>query len=1370
MFAKNLGGGRAMGVKTKLKSSSPRVLNAWLLFGTLLAVVTMFLFYSFVFVKNNQVEQDERRIRVLRQVGENIVQRENSFRRISQDIIDEIQGEIKVKSGFWGKVISFLQFSKEKTQLEEKMKRTTPILKLAKKKWLRGKRCYVFAESKGAYTVYADTTDFLGPLRRPGVLDELIYLKEELVKEELEESESPGTQEPQKMRVALYHSIPGDVHISKEKVLEAHKGAREGWSIQNIRISGKSYKLFFLALEPYEDGRMRYAGGLMEARILSSEARRLRPGIILLLVIGAILFILAIPLAKLFFMSTFDQLNINDVVLTSLSISFGIVPLVLLFLFTHQVTSDTAATRQSLVDLAAAIDQDFSGELKLAYRQLKHYDSSEPVKNHVLSRGNYYKDILYPRATVIGAESSTPAGEDALENEIKPEIYDRFKVAFWMDANGKQKLQFFTRNYDGSFDNLEHRRYFREAGKWRLPDGDAGDRFMLESIISTTSGEAMAAISKRSSLNLKEPGETYPDRTEMEVAAMTTQLTSLIDTILPVGYGFCVIDKNGDVWFHSNQERNLSENFANEVKNDKDLLNAIERGHPKHLQLDYQNMDCMCYIQPFAGLPLSIVTFHDIAYADSVRDYVVMDTASFMLILLVVNGLFLFFASLREYKPSRLLHKNVPFQWLRPMKIKKEYYQYLVFSNMVILLFTIVFKYFTRGHGTLLLCAAACFMSFGYSFKIVTGKWDGGHLLVSKRLLASIRKSKPFGKIQVEQSYIFFLISWLVLVCMAPAIMFYVDNYFHEKLLSTRYLQFKLAEDIRSRNDRIDTLYTNKVRKKGDEDVILSSKANRENEGIYSEIVGNTQTAPVDAAALFEKAGKLSVFDSITYHTRIALDPIAADKKDLVLSPPEDFKWRKKGSRLFLQYPANAGDTGGGGDMNYIDSTVAPFKMSWGLILLTGTVSVLLVLVLVYFLVRKAARKIFGLNLSDAENGEWDYNQIRQDIRDQVAAGSNIVIYCQTGNEMECTGAMFRDSSQERDSGDDDRTPVSQVDFSGDFNEDLKKLQVGKETGGLTILVENFRVFPGAGDDPSEKIERLLQLTQIPGLQVIIPALAHPQKMLENYGDQQMELENEEKRLLHQKMTSQSLLDKARAQLQKVNRMTALLTEMDNVFVTLCAPLKTFDKDKTPDEDRYPHVMQIKDKTIKTLILEEFNDIRYFADIDERVYNYFTRQKVGGITVTEDDMILKIQELAHHYYYKLLDSCTIQEKLILYDIARDMLVNSDNMAVIKILLKKNLLVYSGIFRLMNRSFRNFILASITPGQLEEYLKVLQPHNKWGSYKFPLSLIALGILLFLGFQGNLLNNAAAIVTTAGTGFALLTKISGIWRKLSGGGVS
>ena len=216
-----------------------------------------------------------------------------------------------------------------------------------------------------------------------------------------------------------------------------------------------------------------------------------------------------------------------------------------------------------------------------------------------------------------------------------------------------------------------------------------------------------------------------------------------------------------------------------------------------------------------------------------------------------------------------------------------------------------------------------------------------------------------------------------------------------------------------------------------------------------------------------------------------------------------------------------------------------------------------------------------------------------------------------------------------------------------------------------------------------------------------------------------------------------------------------LLSEIASSLVPLYLPLKTGDQ-------VYSLIAKIDNVLIKELIKREFRGADYFKRIESAIYQYYKKLKDSQEGVTEEKMILKIRELARNYYNKILNSCSRKEKYVLYDMAQDMLVNANNLEAIDSLLKKGLLVYDGAFRLMNESFRDFILAEVNREELELYTSTISP--KWRSYKTPLLLIALGVAVFFAFQEDFLGKVDALVTTAIGAIAIITKFSGLFLNI------
>jgi hypothetical protein len=1483
-----------------METSNPRVLNAWLLFVTILVIVVAFAFYSFVYVKNNEKEQIAKRFRVLAQVGENIIKKEKGFRGVAR---------------YAGKVIS------EKTEFEEiknEIKKINQVLNVSETKPGQGylefplpkdqenmeSKENICAEKdkkdkpKGSidYFFYVSPGDFFEPLKRPDVFDEFIVFEEKnklADKNKQEDSDNTGTGSS-----VLYQTFPGDIYISGADELKSFKNGIESGCLKDVTIANRNYKLFLqsVKLSNESSDRKWYVGGLIDETKFSRETRQLEAGTIIPLLIIFTLFLLAIPLLKLFLMSRFEQLNNKDVILNTLSITFGTILLILLVLFFHHKASDTNNVGENLDALAQKIKENFTVELQKAYKQLEKYDHDfeDFIKNHEadskefeLRSGDNVKNFLsgpdVKRITfwmelielTVWKESKElkewKEWMDKFKDTSSPSFYNLFKIVFWMDSNGKQILQFFTRNHFGPLSDLGHRKYFQEAGNWRFPDF-THDSFMLESITSITSGEKLAAVSMKSDLKLKNNGEKQ-GTTRAKAAALTTKLASLIDTIVPVGYGFCVIDDSGKVWFHSNSERNLQENFIDEVEKDKELRSAVYAKQSRYIDLDYQSKDHKCFIMPLANMPLYIVTFHDLAYTHSVQTYILLYTFFSLIILFAFYGLLFVITAGINYRKSLLKGKYVSFTWLRPLKEKRDDYQRLIISNLVIILFLIIFKWLMDETGTIFLCISSILFSFTYNYFILTGKSNKEYrlrkhwllvfflvllltidfiawLIMDKFLLLimfqgilliifgiiKITGDKPpsehgkgrirkFFKKQLttftsffprrsynkhkssgedskgrirkffekqllactgffsRRGYVCFLLSWLVLSYLIPSIMFYLDAYKHENEVALKYHQLKLAQNIENRNIEIDKFYRGKMDNYNDNGepypIVDKIIEQRQHSGIYANIIGNTRVISVnpDEAedAEWEKTNNNSNFDEILYRFKPSLNSIALEKRNLLFPTSSDRSrtWWKANNKIYLEYRIN--NSSGNNDNNgnaksfrdnnklYVVSNIKyPGIFSSWFSLLMFCIVVFLILVSAYFLILTVTRKIFSWNLPGCGNNERTHSDTETEIREAVKAGSNLIIYCKTEKEMEyCVelfdkGSLKKDKSALTGNSKGNRKLIKAEPFY--LNSDNRNLEEAAGDGtDKIVLIENFQLYVNDIQGNLKKINRIIPVLRSPGTQVVIPTFTPLTKIIESYGENLSELTTK-------KTGEPTSTGEMKMKLQ-LKEIIDLLNEANDYLVSIYPHLKTISK--TRNNTR---IKNIKDKSVKTLILNEFKSFEYFENkkIQDSLGRYYRELEEENENLgeksgpqTKEKIILKIQELSQHYYKQFLNSCTRTERYVLYDFSQNMLVNSNNLETIDILLKKGLMVYDGTFKLMNESFRNFILSAITPGEAKDLVKGLNGHVNWKSYKALFLLIAMGVAVFLAFQESLLTNVNAIITTVIGGIAMLTKASGIF---------
>lgn len=134
--------------------------------------------------------------------------------------------------------------------------------------------------------------------------------------------------------------------------------------------------------------------------------------------------------------------------------------------------------------------------------------------------------------------------------------------------------------------------------------------FILQSFVSPNTGEFLPIIA------FPPPHSESKDSLSDAMRIMlTTELPSLVHTILPRGYGFAVIEPDGTVQFHSEPSRNLKENFLSECDEagQVKLRQSMALAEKQHLNLDYGGQHVRAFVQPLGdtneNFGLTLVVF-----------------------------------------------------------------------------------------------------------------------------------------------------------------------------------------------------------------------------------------------------------------------------------------------------------------------------------------------------------------------------------------------------------------------------------------------------------------------------------------------------------------------------------------------------------------------------------------------------------------------------------------------------------------------------------------------------------------------------------------------------------------------------------------
>ncbi len=328
--------------------------------------------------------------------------------------------------------------------------------------------------------------------------------------------------------------------------------------------------------------------GLVPAGTLTE--RRFSVSLSTMLIIAGVLLMTVVswPFLKLALIGNRQRVRLLDVLLLGMS------SLLVLSIGTLYLLDSYAYTRlgthidQGLQALSQAIRSNMRKEIAAAYSQL--------------------------RALQSAARAEKPSDPEILPNVRQKPIpdfpyYPFFDTFSLINSKGLQQRRWSVHSPFLRLISVEDRPYFlrlKENQTWTLPSEDGLPeikQFALDSTRSITrmNSQAVLAIQNNS------PGE------DLSVAALAFPMISLINPVLPPGFGFAVIEDkdNGRVMFHSDDRRNLIEQFFLETDMDRRLRSVVAARRAELMDLRYWGRDYRAFAVPLTGFPWSLVTFYE---------------------------------------------------------------------------------------------------------------------------------------------------------------------------------------------------------------------------------------------------------------------------------------------------------------------------------------------------------------------------------------------------------------------------------------------------------------------------------------------------------------------------------------------------------------------------------------------------------------------------------------------------------------------------------------------------------------------------------------------------------------------------------------
>jgi hypothetical protein len=1135
-----------------------------------------------------------------------------------------------------------------------------------------------------------------------------------------------------------------------------------------VKLADTRYKIFVHAI-PFSQGESWLLCGLIEREHYHSTVRAVSPLVIVSAMLTLLFLIVAMPLLKPLIMNKFERLGFVNVWLAGFSIAYGGALLLLLIMAASHNLQSNNEVDSKLQDLAAKVKFGFESELNGIYEQLddvkadlsreligpyrlvnvqndssKRSDAS-PQKPNVLF-GNLFTDKIDPRLKSIWRRHGV-------------ERFPYFNYLLWIKETGLPELAITSLDVTDAtpMPELAERKYFSRAlndSLWYLaqPGGkvDSSKRFSLQSIWSWTDHQPEAGF-----------GIVY-NASSFKVLAMSTRLGSVMDPALESGFGFCIIDETGEVWFHSTTSKNHQENIFTEVDHHGKLTAAVRGRVKAYFSAEYNGERKRMYVQPLTGMPLHLVAFHDEDYQRAPVVLTIFFAFAFLVAIIVVQILQLTLLYACEYKTRKLRTTGFFLKVLRPNEKCGEMYKTSISAQLTLAVICIAlwsFNYFFIVVGLVTLPV----MLMVFHQVLFNGGLMGktGYFVLSLGLvvLLNIILSNLLGWNELLCAIVEQVTFAMIMVLFAIAHFWRKESDTKEFLTSAHKLQGSNQRD--KPNSILIELWT-KVRTWAR--IKLWGRIR-----LWMRGTGFVQNSARKLACVFPQSYytflSLTFFLSSIYPV-IFFYRIVYWEENVLWAKFQQLEIRETSIARQRMLKINFGFLKDRKDLFHTASLAGNYLQDTCCLQNEG--------------------RIWGDKFEEELFQVWP--QFGDPIGVSSAATFNKTLdgawtWTKSGDDV---GITYKEKS---DSGYKD---VSYRAGVPTFN------PVGGPYGvwmSLLFLLSIFLIyrvirfcatcFFGIGlipkfnrTSPEEIRARLanvwapcnLYITELPG---------SPNSYLED--------EPTVIRLFGQGVDDHTYNQKKLGEIRK-------LTRLRDRCVAILAPLqhdavldfyrrsieaeKANDGRQTSDSSsasraiEYQNALrqwtsvlndfEIHHLSIRPKAEMQFNSTIMDAELNACAYLQNLSDQLEPNTLEEDDFVINLEELAGPYYTSLWNSFSVDEKLVLFDLAQDRFVNMKNHRLLRILMLKGIVVKEpdGL-SIMNRSFSNFI---VNVFQHDETVTLAPNAEKgsWQNIQLVFVLVLIGIATFIALaQKEFFGNIDALVVAATSAFALFSRFGGFF---------
>ena len=1366
------------------KSVSKKLAGYTAIFLTILILGAFICFYLWYYVSNNESKIYNRQFRTLERIAHNMNQRIPDFSKLAKVKISEAerkfefneQGKRQLRSTLTKnslKIFDVIRFSDNYFEGSEKDTATNKFTSN-----IYTDSTYVFELENETYVIFRKSTYGKSAIELgikvshylPRLLKYDFFTNYALIKN----------------KTVIYNDFAQRIDTQKVDSLLDHVSAFEAQSIRKVELSGEKYTLFTIPFSIFNKDIYTLTGVIPSKRI-SSEKMSVSDSYVFALFFLLLGVAVAFPFLKIYLMSPLEKLKSIDILLSMFSLTLGAGLFFYALFSQYQYRFVDKVNYDKLqINLSNQIKNSFVNDLSQTIDQITSFDSSFQYTPYDIT--NVLEDSI-----LVHSVSKTDLNPSNLKIN-----YKNFKLAFWLDNSGSDTIKWVNDSILPASNDYSDRDYFISGSKgafWTLSQ-KRDHPFVMQPVRSWTDGEfrAVVAIPSRAE-EFKLNKET--DSKKIVLAAISSRLPSVISAVLPDAYSFCIVDKKGEVWFHSDINRCLNENILDECNKNPYLVTAMEMRTSVFFDETYSGALSRVRVEPVDGLPLFMVTIRDKnpIMIKNIKIFVV--TLFFLVIMLLMVGLQIGILLMFNIRNSKLKANQLRLDWLWPDRKRSEIYKrfsifnlgmavgticmltffmpayenpllafYMVFFNIYVTLSTYYFichyrflklisdkgrikRLIIYVTGTLFLfgiitlfynAIESTLTAIAYSLLVIAA----AYILFKPFIKGQENPDSSISEDKMVKGFTLMLLTWVTLAALLPVYCFFVLAHNVEAEIIGRQHQISWVKKINELTDKGSDLIN------GNQKFDLSENSNINNiyreKGFYTTTISDS--VPIHGKGAIETGCSSSQPFIVWLNNLFHFNFNAACSRGTMLSRFElqdklTYNWISTDWDTLKLVARDAKISSDGiGDNLYIETAIPLYQLPWifdegGKIkALLFWISIVFFFCIMFLVKRYFIKKMFLPDFLNAEDGNGK-GYLEQLSNYQPGKNENDMGIRIVVVSLPHSGKnkYFREKENFK------HFKKVFIDFAkigqdAHWEVEIEKLNNAKPTD--LIICYHFETNMSDPRSNNLKLQTLELMFRLKLKNVVLISTIHPATYLNYVSKMEDEVDG---------------LTTDIAQLMKDSNYylwSSLLSSFEVLYFPLKKDLQTHSENSI---------------TFEAIIDHECNHGLYLKNLRAQdVINIPDEKRELNFEEIEE-IYLKIQTLSYTYYLSLWNTLTREEQYLLYDLAEDGLVNYKNFDSLTKLFLKGLIIKSGRLYVMNKSFRNFILTEVKKGN-----PILNDDNRakdsaWSKFKIPFYIVFVTVMFFLFYtQQDSFNTLATILGGFTASFPLILKL---WNMMNSG---